>query len=273
MTWLQALIMGIVQGLTEFLPISSSAHLVLTPYLLGWKLPETEAFIFDVLVQDFTLAAVIIYYWKDLIQIAQAFLRGLVQRKPFADPQARLGLYLILATIPAGMLGLLIKEYVEAAFSSPSFTAFALLVTAGMLLIAERLGHRQHELCSMGWLDALWIGIFQAISIFPGISRSGSTITGGMLRGLGRPSAARFSFLMSVPVMLGAGGLATLDLFNMPGWANLLPAFIPGFLAAGIVGYLSIRWLIGYLTHRRLYGFSIYCTLLAMLVLLVALIR
>ncbi len=273
MTWLQALILGIVQGLTEFLPVSSSAHLVLTPYLLGWKLPEAEAFIFDVLVQDFTLAAVIIYYWKDLIQIALAFLRGLVERKPFADPQARLGWYLILATIPAGVLGLLIKDYVEKAFASPIFTALALLVTAGMLLIAERLGHRQREMCNMGWLDALWIGIFQAVSIFPGVSRSGSTITGGMLRGLERPAAARFSFLMSVPVMLGAGGLATLDLIKTPGWANLLPAFIPGFIAAGIVGYFSIRWLIGYLAHRRLYGFSIYCTLLAVVVLVVALVR
>jgi undecaprenyl-diphosphatase len=267
MTWLQALIMGVVQGLTEFLPVSSSAHLVLTPYLLGWTVPQTQLFIFDVLVQDATLVAVIIYFWKDLVEVGRAFLLGLVQRRPFAEPQARLGWYLILATIPAAVFGLLIKKAVEQAFASPVFTALALLVTAGLLLLAEWLGHRRRDLCSLGWLDSLWIGLFQAISIFPGISRSGSTISAGMLRELERPAAARFSFLMSVPVMLGAGGVAMWDMLKIPGWPVLLPAFIPGFIAAAVVGYLSIRWLIGYLVHRPLYVFSAYCTLLALLVL------
>lgn len=274
MTWLQALILGIVQGLTEFLPVSSSAHLVLVPYLLNWHIPEAEAFVFNVLVQDATLVAVIIYFWKDLWAIAAAFLRGLIHRRPLEDPQSCLGWYLIIATLPAVVFGFLIKKDVEAAFASPAVTAGFLLVTAAMLTLVERLGRRArtYDLTGMNWQDAFWIGVFQALSVFPGISRSGSTITGGMLRRLDRPAAARFSFLMSIPVMLGAGLLAGLDLFRMPNFASLLPAFLPGFLVAGVVGYLSIRWLIDYLTRRPLYGFAAYCAAIGLVTLLFALL-
>lgn len=268
MNWLQAIILGIVQGLTEFLPISSSAHLVLVPHLLGWKFPEDEAFVFNILVQDATLIAVIAYYWNDLVGMVRAALTGLVQRRPFADPQARLGWMLVLATLPAGILGLVLKDAVEAAFASPAMTAIFLFVTAALLLMAERLGRRSRDLTVLSAIDALWIGLFQAISIFPGISRSGAAITGGMLRNLERPAAARFAFLMSVPVMLGAGLLATLDLFELPNAAALIPAFIPGFVAAAVVGYLSIRWLIGFVTHRSLAWFAGYCALLGAITLL-----
>jgi undecaprenyl-diphosphatase len=266
MSLLQSLLLGIIQGLTEFLPISSSAHLVIIPYLFNWQIPAQEAFVFDVLVQVATLVGVIAYFWSDLIAIASAFLRGLWQRQPFADPQARVGWYLILATLPAGLVGLALKDLVEQAFSNPTGAAGFLLLTAGLLLVAERVGKRQRGVEEINWKDALWMGVAQALSIFPGVSRSGATITGGMLRDLKRPDAARFSFLMSIPIMLAAGLLAGKDLLNVPNFTSLLPVFIPGFIAAAVTGYLAIRWLLDYLTHKPLYVFSIYCTLLAGLV-------
>jgi undecaprenyl-diphosphatase len=267
MTILQAIILGIIQGLTEFLPISSSGHLVIVPYLLGWQLPPQDAFIFDVLVQVATLLAVFAYFWRDLVDIGRAFLLGLRHKKPFDDPNARLGWYLVLATLPAGVIGLAVKDIVEAAFASPTAAAFFLLVTAGLLIVAERVGKSQRELDQLNWKDALWVGFAQALAIFPGVSRSGATIVGGMTRDLKRPPAARFSFLISIPIMLAAGLLTTLDLFKMPHLGSILPAFIPGFIASAVVGYLSIRWLLAFLTHRPLYIFSIYCTVLGLLVL------
>ena len=273
MTLIQSILLGIIQGLTEFLPISSSAHLVITPYILGWNIPEDSAFIFDVLVQMGTLVAVIAYFWQDLVTILKAFILGIARRQPFTEDKSRLGWLLILATLPAVLAGMLVKDLVEQAFSSPIAIAFFLIVTAGFLVMAERLGKRMRHLEQLGWLDALVIGLFQAFSLFPGISRSGSTITGGMLRGLDREAAARFSFLMSVPVMLGAGGLAVVDLLKFPDFTSQLPTLFVGFVAAMIVGYLSIRWLLGFLTRHSIYGFAAYCLAAAAITLMVAFIR
>jgi undecaprenyl-diphosphatase len=267
MTILQALILGIVQGLTEFLPVSSSAHLVIVPYLLGWNIPPTESFVFDVLVQLATLLAVLIYFWRDLVNIARAFILGLWHKQPFADPNARLGWYIILATVPAGLAGVTIKDLVEQAFANPNLTALLLLVTAGLLLVGERTGRRVRTLEQVTWLDALAIGLFQAISIFPGVSRSGATITGGMARNLERPAAARFSFLMSIPIMLAAGLLTTLDLLEIPNLGQVLPVFIPGFVSSAIVGYLAIHWLLKFLNKYPLYGFAVYCVLACIITL------
>jgi undecaprenyl-diphosphatase len=272
MTIIQSILLGIVQGLTEFLPISSSGHLVIIPKLLGWQIPAQEAFIFDVLVQVATLLAVIAYFWQELITIIQAFFAGLVRRAPFEDPFSRLGWYLILATIPAGVIGLMIKDLVEQAFNSLAAAGFFLLITAGLLLLAERLGNRGRGIDQLNWVDAIWIGFFQALAIFPGVSRSGATITGAMLRGLERPSSARFSFLMSIPIMLAAGLSASLDLFNLPDVLSSLPVFIPGFVTAAVVGYISIRWLIGYLTHHPLTVFSVYCALVGTVAIVVSFI-
>jgi undecaprenyl-diphosphatase len=271
MSLLQSIILGIIQGLTEFLPISSSAHLVLTPYLLGWKIPAEEAFIFNVLVQVASLVAVIAYFWRDLITILGAWLSGIAHRKLFADPQARLGWLLILATIPAGVVGLLIKDLVEQAFASPLATALFLFVTAGILTAGEYFGRKNRALEQLNWKDALWIGIAQAISIFPGISRSGATITGGMTRGLTRSAAARFAFLMSIPIMLAAGLLASLDMVKIGGFGSLLPVLLPGLLASAIVSYFAIHWLLKYLMQRSLYIFAIYCVVLGSIALVFSL--
>jgi undecaprenyl-diphosphatase len=268
MTFFQTIILGVVQGATEFLPISSSGHLVIVPHLFGWELPPQEAFLFDVLVQVATLVAVFAYFWRDLVSIATALVIGIWRRRPFEDAHARMGWYLALATIPAGAVGLGVQDLLERAFSSPLAAALALLVTAGLLLLGERLGRRSRTMEAINWLDALWIGAFQVLALFPGVSRSGATITGGMNRHLDRPSAARFSFLMSVPVMLAAGLAAGLDLAQSPQLASLLPTFAAGFLTAAVVGYLSIRWLLSFLASRPLYLFALYCTLLSMVTLI-----
>jgi undecaprenyl-diphosphatase len=266
MTILQSILLGIVQGLTEFLPVSSSGHLVLVPYLLNWDIPQEQAFVFDVLVQLATLAAVFSFFWRDIAAIVRSFVKGILSRKPFADHESRLGWYILLATIPAGLFGLLIKDYVEAAFDAPIATATFLLVTAALLLLAEWALKRPRDAGTFNWKDALVMGLFQALAIFPGISRSGSTLTGGMIRQLDRPTAARFSFIMSIPIMLAAGLLAVVDIEDAGILTQSLPVFLPGFIVSAVTGYLAIRWLLKYLTHRPLYIFSIYCVALALVV-------
>jgi undecaprenyl-diphosphatase len=270
MNILQAILLGIIQGLTEFLPVSSSAHLVIVPYLLGWRLEDAVIFPFDVLVQLGTLLAVILFFRRDLRDILVAVWKGIISGKPFGTQNARLGWLLVLATIPAGIAGLLIKDQVEAAFKDVRMTALFLLVTALILLAAERVGKRSRNLESVNWKDALWIGIAQILSLFPGVSRSGSTIGGGMARNFDRPAAARFSFLMSIPVMLAAGGLSFLDLLKVPDLSSFLPSMAAGFIMAAVVGYLAIRWLLGFLGRRSLYVFAVYCTALSVIVLLVS---
>jgi undecaprenyl-diphosphatase len=273
MTLLQSILLGIIQGLTEFLPISSSAHLVLVPYLLNWDIPEGQAFIFNVLVQVATLVAVIAYFWKDLMDILQAWLKATWQCRPFSTSDSRLGWYILLATLPAGIIGLLLKDLVERAFASPVVTAGFLFITAVLLVIAERVGKRDRQLEEIKGGDALLVGFGQALAIFPGVSRSGATIAAGMTRNLQRPASARFAFLISIPIMLAAGLLAGLDLLNIPDFASLLPVFIPGFIAAAVTGYLSIRWLLVFLLRHTLYGFAIYCVVFALIVFGVSAIR
>lgn len=269
MTILQSIILGIIQGLTEFLPVSSSAHLVLAPYFFGWTFPSDQVMPFDVLVQLGTLLAVIIYFWRDLWTIIKAFLAGLIHKKPFEDPQARMGWYIILATIPAGLAGMVLKKLVDQAFHSVSVTALFLLVTAVILIGAEWVGKKTRPLESLTWKDALWIGIAQIISIFPGVSRSGATIAGGMTRHLDRSSAARFSFLMSIPIMLAAGLLGVLDLNSVENLSGFLPVLAAGFVAAFGVGMLTIHLLLNYLRRRPLTVFAVYCAAAGLVTLLV----
>lgn len=273
MTIFQAIILGIIQGLTEYLPVSSSAHLVIVPFLCGWTFPEDQIFVFDVLVQLGTLVAVIVYFWKDLLNIVVEFFKGIAAKKPFATTEARMGWLIILASIPGGLAGVLIKPLVEAAFSNPAAVGGLLFVTAILLLVAEFIGRRERGFTSIGWLDALLIGLGQAVSIFPGISRSGATISVGLMRGLKRTDAAKFSFLMSIPIMLAAGLYSALDLREVANLASFLPVILVGTLVAAIVGYLSIKWLLSFLNRHSLSIFAAYCAALGALVLIVAFFR
>jgi undecaprenyl-diphosphatase len=270
MNLFQALILGIVQGATEYIPVSSSAHLVLVPWLLGW--PDAS-FAFEVLVQWGTLVGVFIFLWPDIWMIITGVLQGLRQGKPFGTFEARLGWLVVIATIPAVVLGLLFKDFFEAAFAAPSLAGALLILTALLLVVAERFGARIRELESLSWLDATIIGFWQAAAIMPGISRSGATIGGAVLQGFNRTAAARFSFLMSIPALLGAGVVALNDLREAGTIAAELPAISVGFIAAAISGYICIRWLLHYLQRHSLYIFAAYCTALSILSIIVALVR
>ncbi len=267
MTILQAILLGIIQGLTEFIPVSSTAHLLIGQKLLG--IPADDAmFSFLVIVQLGTLVSLFAFYWKDLLSIARATLdlRGLKDLGGLT-PEAKLGWYIIIATIPALLAGYLLRDAVEALFKHPILQASVRLFTAAVLLtLAEWLTKKDRTLESMKWFDALVIGLFQIIAVFPGASRSGTTIAGGMFRGFDRPSAARFAFLMSIPVMLAAGGYEMLGVIQMPNLGNFLPLLAVGFVTAAIVGWLAIKWLIHYLSHRSLYVFAVYCAVVGAIV-------
>lgn len=266
MTLLQALVLGVIQGLTEFIPVSSTAHLLIGQELLG--VTDERVFSFNVIVQLGTVFALLVYFWKDIYQVSRAFLLGIWNKKPFETQESRLGWLLIVATIPALTFGFFMKDIIENLFASPLTQAgIRLLMSAALLALVERFGARTRKLESANWWDALAVGFFQILSLFPGASRSGTTIAGGMARGLDRPSAARFAFLMSVPILLAAGAYESIRVIEMPGTHAFLPYLFTGFVAAAIVGWLSIKWLISYLGNHSLYVFAIYCASLGGLVL------
>ena len=262
----QAVVLGVVQGATEYLPVSSSGHLVLVPALFGWK---TAPFSFNILVQMGTLLGVIIYYFADLKVMAQAMVKGVLSRKPFEDPESKTGWLVGVATIPAAVIGIVFKDLFEEIFANPLWSAGFLFLTATLLILAERFGKRLRDAKSHDLKDGVVIGFAQALALFPGVSRSGSTIAAGMLLGLDRTAAARFSFLMSIPVMVGAGVLAVSDLFENPAQIQEHgKAIVVGFVVSAITGYLVIRWFLGFVRHRSLYGFAVYCLIVATAMLL-----
>jgi undecaprenyl-diphosphatase len=230
-----------------------------------FNIPSSPAiFAFLVLVQLGPLAALIVYFWKDLWTYIIAFFA-----RPFSTPNNRMAWYIIIATIPALIAGALLKNVVEGLFQNPLLEAAIRLFACAILLsLAEWLGRRVRNLSEMNWLDALIIGIFQVLSVFPGSSRSGSTISGGMLRNMDRPSATRFAFLMSAPVMIAAGAYESLSVFKVPGFIATLPGLVIGLIVAGIIGWLSIRWLINYVSRHSLVLFAVYCAVVAALCLI-----
>jgi len=264
----QAFILGFVQGVTEFLPISSSAHLVLVPWWLHWDSPGLS---FDTILHLGTILAVVVYFRRDLWQIIAAWTCALLGRQA-STPMARLGWWLIVGTVPAVVLGLALEDFFQSLFGSPLSVGALLLITGAILAVSEHFGSRLRNLDDLGWLDALVIGLAQACAIAPGISRSGATIGAGLARGLGRADAARFSFLLSVPIILGAG---LQQLFHtvtgpiLPGQSLLLAV---GFVMAAISGYLAIHFLLQYVQRRKLYPFAIYCWVVGGLSLLAALL-
>jgi len=268
MNLLHAFLLGIIQGFTEFIPVSSTAHLLIAQHLMGLDPTEAALFSFNVLVQLGTVLALIIYFWKDLLAIVMDTLKNLGGLGNFKSlpENAKLGWYIIIATIPALLAGYLLKDAVEALFKTPLIEAAIRLFTAAILLtLAEALTKKNRKLESMSWLDALFVGIMQVIAVFPGASRSGTTISGGMFRGFDRPSAARFAFLMSVPVMLAAGGYEALKLRHVANLSTFLPLIFVGFVTAAIVGWFAIKWLLNYLNKNSLYVFAAYCAMVGII--------
>jgi len=264
MSIIEAIILGLIQGLTEFLPISSSGHLVLLPTVFNMPAPDLTMV---GLLHLGTLTAVLVYFYRDLIAIAQAVLAGLIARDPMKDENGRLGWYILVGSIPAAVAGLLFKDFFEEKFSDPTLVAVMLLVTAGLLVLGEKMLSGKRTTATMGWLDAIIIGISQMFALMPGISRSGSTIVGGLSRGLSRPDAARYSFLLGVPAIAGAGLLAMLDIFGATP-AESLTIYAVGFVTAAVSGYACIHFLLSWVRKHSLYPFAIYCALVGGLYLL-----
>lgn len=261
MNLLEAIILGIIQGATEFLPISSSGHLVLIPYLFQMPEPNLDMI---AIVHEGTLLAVLIYFRRDIWQIVRSVFDGLRRRQPLATTDARLGWFIVVGCIPVGIVGVLFESFFEEAFGTPAVAAGLLLVTAVFLTLGERLLSGRKNLDSMTWTDAIVIGIFQMFALFPGVSRSGSTITAGLIRGLDRATAARYSFLLGIPAILGAGLLSVADIVNSGILAEQWPSMVGGFLAAAVSGYACIHFLLTWLKQRSLTIFVVYVVLLSL---------
>jgi undecaprenyl-diphosphatase len=271
MTFFHAFILGVIQGLTEFIPVSSTAHLLIGQALLN--IPSSDKiFSFNVIIQLGTVFALLLFFWKDLWAILQAFLDGILHNKPFETHDSLVGWLVIVATIPALIVGFLLKDVINVLFSNPILIAGVRLLVSAMLLgLVEYLGSQNRKLESASWMDAVVIGFFQVLAIFPGASRSGSTIAGGMVRGFDRPSAARMAFLMSAPILSAAGLYESVKVILMPGTTEFLPYLLVGFITAGVVGWLSISWLMNFLRDHSIYLFAGYCAVIGCICLVVGL--
>ncbi|MEM4196326.1 MAG: undecaprenyl-diphosphatase UppP [Methanothermobacter sp.] len=273
---LQAIIIGTVQGLTEFLPISSSGHLVLVPQMMGVK----SSLAFDTLLHVGTLVAVVTYFWGDIVHMIRSFISSLrdipggnFRNGMEEDPFKRLAWMVIIGTIPAALAGVLFKDFFESLFSSIAAVGFFLIVTGLLLWGSERISARIREKLSvekLGVRDSLIIGGAQALAIAPGISRSGATISAGLFLGFERELAARYSFLLSIPAILGAALIQVKDI--SAGMDLLGASMIAGFVASAVSGYIAIKFLLKLIRERDLYIFAYYCFALGLLVLGVSLL-
>jgi undecaprenyl-diphosphatase len=261
---LQALVLGIVQGIAEFLPISSSGHLVLVPAILGWE-EFAGNVAFDVLLHAASLTAVVLYFRRDLAELVLAVFSTGPQRAV----QRRLAWLIVAGTFVTGVIGLAFDDFFESLFHSTLWTGVFLLVTATFLTLAEKLLHvRTEGLQKMRLRDALLIGLAQAAAIAPGISRAGATISAGLATGLSREQAARFSFLLSTPIILLATGKTAFDAMSEGSSLPTLLACVVGFTASAIASYFAIAWLLGYLKNRSLYPFAVYTAVIGTAVIL-----
>ncbi len=263
MTLLQAAVFGFIQGLTEFLPISSAAHLRIVSALLGWTDPGTA---FTAVIQLAIVVTLLLYFWNDLIQIAVGMLRGAQTGRLFESQNARLGWMIVVGTLPIIVLGLAFKKHVETSLRSLYVIAFAEIGLALALIVAEWLersrvaaGTRLRDIKDITWMDTIIVGLTQCLALIPGASRSGSTITGGLFVGFTRETAARFSFLLALPSFLGAGILEFVhhrhELLGTPdAGRNLVVATV----VAIIVGYAAVAFLMNYLKRHTTWIFIIY---------------
>jgi undecaprenyl-diphosphatase len=250
-----AVLLGIVQGLTEFLPVSSSAHLILARAFFGWDVPADFGLAFDVALHIGTLAAILAFFRREIAGMAAALPSVL---SPKADASARLAQRIVVGTVPVVVVGLLFNDYVEQSLRTPRVAAWALALGAAVMFAAERLGSRRRAEDSVTWMDAALIGCAQACALIPGVSRSGSTISVGMFLGLRRDAAARFTFLLAIPATLAAAGKESLELGRMGVSAANAQLMIVGVFVSGIVGYITIKYFLRFLAGNRLDVFAYY---------------
>ncbi|HSW97397.1 MAG TPA: undecaprenyl-diphosphate phosphatase [Candidatus Saccharimonadales bacterium] len=284
-TYFQAIIFGLVQGITELFPISSLGHSVILPKLLGWHINQNDQFFLTFLVATHTATAVVLFFffWRDWKRIFVGFIRSLKEREiNDSDADAKLAWLLVVATIPAGILGLLFEDSLKKLFASPQLVAAILVVNGGMLFGAEllrrkNLQRKQTEqgsdkrIAKLTWMQAVKVGLLQSISLLPGFSRTGASITGSLLVGLSHEDAARFSFLLATPI-IGAASLLKLPELLTPQASKSLGPTLVGTLAAGIAAYFSVKFLTKYFETKKLTPFAIYCAIVGGLVSLLFLL-
>ena len=257
----QTIALALIQGLTEFLPISSSGHLILIPQVVGWG---DQGLAFDVAVHVGTLAAVLMYFRRDIVPLVGDTLATLVGKPP--TPSSHLGWAVVIATIPVGVAGLLLKGFIETTLRGAMVVGIATVVFGLVLAWADIEGAQRRDLASLTWRDALLIGLAQAVALIPGTSRSGITMTAGLMLGFTREAAVRFSFLMAIPTIVLAGGLLMLDVLadsQALDWRTLGL----GIVTSGVMAYACIHWLLGYIERIGMQPFVIYRLLLGGLIL------
>lgn len=273
MDLLYAILLGILQGLTEFLPISSSGHLVIAQDIFNIQEADLA---FDVILHVGTLVAVLVYYWRDVLNLISEFfiligdfIKG---KKPrlldHSRPYRVLMIMIIIATIPTAIIGLVFDDLFSRLFESADFVGYALIVTGILLWIANSMVSGRKNIKNMTAWDAVTVGLVQGLAITPGISRSGSTIFAGLVRGLNRELATRFSFLLSIPAILGAVVLEGKDVFESASTVHEVVPVLAGFIAAAVSGYLAIHFLISVLQKKKLNYFSYYCWALGLMTIL-----
>lgn len=265
----EAVFLGIIQGLTEFLPVSSSGHLVLFGSLLGINEPTIA---FEVLLHFGTLIAIFIAFWSDVVGLWKGFIKLVSRPREIRqlindDPQCRMIYLIVIATIPTVLVGLIFKDWITQLFNTPVFTGFMLLVTGTILFISDRISYEKKDMNQITFKDGLAIGLSQALAILPGISRSGTTIACGLLRGVKRENAARFSFLLSIPAILGSQILAFEELFLSQSATTPLWILLIGTAISAFTGYFAIRLLLQFVRRGRLIVFSYYTWFVGLLVI------
>jgi undecaprenyl-diphosphatase len=258
---LRAVVLGLVQGITEFLPISSTAHLRIVPELFAWPDPGAA---FDAIIQLGTVAAVLVYFRRDIVALTRAWVEGLRRRQPFGTLESRLAWFVIIGTVPVVVLGFAFKHAIETTLRSLWVVAGSMIVLALVLWLAERLAQHRRTLRDLDWRDGLVIGLWQAVALIPGSSRSGTTLTGGLWRGLKREDAARYSFLLSIPATTAAG-LFELRHLTRAGTPFTGAELLVGGVVAFVSGMLAIGGLLRYLRTRTTFVFIGYRLLLGAL--------
>ena len=260
----QAIVMGIVQGLTEFLPISSSGHLIIVPYLAGWNDPFITSLAFSVMLHIGTLIALLVYFWRDWLRLVPAGFATIRDRPFESDPDRRLAWLLVVATIPALIIGVLLNDVVEQRFREVGLVALMLVVGAAIMWLADHWGPKRLLAIDLTFPKALGLGFAQALALIPGVSRSGISISAGLFAGLDRESAARFSFLMATPITAAAAAYESLKLVR--GDLGIAVEWLPliaGMVAALLSGLLAISVLLRFLRTRSLNIFVAYRLVLA----------
>jgi undecaprenyl-diphosphatase len=260
----EAIVLGIVEGLTEFLPVSSTGHLTITEKVLGMPIDDHSITAFTAVIQVGAIAAVVVYFWHDITRIAAAWVRGIFRPEHRGELDHRMGWYVIVGSLPIVIIGFLARDLISGPLRSLWWVAGALIGWSAVMVLAERLGSQQRPLARITFTDALVMGLVQSFALIPGISRSGATISAGLLRGLDRVAATRIAFLLGIPALVGAGVYELKDALN--GGVGLVPTLV-GTVMSFVVAYASVAWLMRFVQKHTIEVFAVYRVVLGVLLI------